>query len=233
VILPEMEVCAFHANATHAVDILAFIGAQEIPFLYFETPYTLSPAPGGESLYALLRETLRSTGKIGIAYVVIQARQHLAALIPHGQSLVLSTLRWDSESLLHDRLEDESNEATAGHGDWDLTMPLSRTGRMAPQRKMAQWEAWHDGECFDDVAPLAQDGIETGNLTAIAQEEPGPRFDANDDVSGDSDSDSDGLAFSFPRNPHAAPANAPPRRATPRWRQPLRRAHVRFRHPLH
>jgi len=84
-------------SLTQAVDILAFVEAQEIPPDYFETPYYLAPAPGGEQDYALLRETLRRTRKIGIAYVVIQARQHLAALIPHGQSLVLNTLRWNTE----------------------------------------------------------------------------------------------------------------------------------------
>lgn len=92
------------SSLTQAVDILAFVEAQEIPPDYFETPYYLAPAPGGEQDYALLRETLRRTRKIGIAYVVIQARQHLAALIPHGQSLVLNTLRWNAEERLGGRV---------------------------------------------------------------------------------------------------------------------------------
>lgn len=92
--LPENEDHSTDAESTHAVDILAFVEAQEIPSLYFETPYYLAPAPGGERLYALLRETLRSTRHIGIACVVIQAQQHLAVLVPEGQSLVLNTLRW-------------------------------------------------------------------------------------------------------------------------------------------
>ena len=95
--LPDKEPHHSPAASTHAVDILAFVEAQEIPPDYFETPYHLAPAPGGEKLYALLRETLRHSGKIGIAYVVIQSRQHLAAVIPQGQSLVLNTLRWSHE----------------------------------------------------------------------------------------------------------------------------------------
>ena len=85
------------ATSTHAVDIFAFVDAQEIPFRCFHTPYFLSPAPGGEKVYALLRETLRRSRKIGIAYVVIQMRRQLAALVPQGQSLVLSTLRCENE----------------------------------------------------------------------------------------------------------------------------------------
>lgn len=107
VTLPENEVHSTDAGSTHAVDILAFVEAQEIPSLYFETPYYLAPAPGGETMYALLRETLRSTRKIGIACVVIQARQHLAVLVPQGQSLVLNTLRWGCDDRQPDELADD------------------------------------------------------------------------------------------------------------------------------
>lgn len=83
-----------HVKSTHAVDIFAFVEAKEVPFLYFETPYYLAPAPGGEKVYAVLRETLHRTKKIGIAHVVIQSKQHLAVLTPRGPALVLNTLRW-------------------------------------------------------------------------------------------------------------------------------------------
>jgi DNA end-binding protein Ku len=99
VIWPDKERHASHYGPTHAVDILAFVEEQEIPRDYFETPsYYLAPVPGGESAYAQLREELHRSRKIGIAYVEIQARQHLAALVPQGQSLVLNTLRWASEA---------------------------------------------------------------------------------------------------------------------------------------
>lgn len=77
----------------HAVEIFAFVEACEIPASCFDTPYYLAPAPGGEKIYALLRETLDRTRKIGIAQVVIQARPLLAALIPCGSVLMLNTLR--------------------------------------------------------------------------------------------------------------------------------------------
>lgn len=85
-------------RATQAVDIVAFVEAQEIPFYYFEKPYYLAPLPGGEKLYALLRETLRRTRKVGIAYVVIQMRRQLAALVPRGKALVLNILRYSSQT---------------------------------------------------------------------------------------------------------------------------------------
>ena len=50
-----------------------------------------------DRVYALLRETLLKTGRIGIARVVIQTREHLAALVPSGPALVLNLLRWADE----------------------------------------------------------------------------------------------------------------------------------------
>jgi len=100
-------------KSTHAVDILAFVEAQEIPTHYFETPYQLVPAPGGERLYTLLRETLQHTHKIGIAYVVIQAHQHLAALVPQGQALVLNTLRCANQADALSALRAPNKEADA------------------------------------------------------------------------------------------------------------------------
>jgi DNA end-binding protein Ku len=98
VILPDKGRDTSIATSTHAVDIFAFVDAREIPFRCFQTPYFLAPAPGGERVYALLRETLRRSRKIGIAWVVIQMRRQLAVLVPHGQSLILNTLRCENEA---------------------------------------------------------------------------------------------------------------------------------------
>lgn len=110
---PETEVHATKADLTHAVDILAFVEAQEIPSRYFETPYQLAPAPGTERLYAMLREALQRTRKVGIACVVIEARQYLAAVVPQGQSLVLNTLRWRSDDRQPGIVEHEAGNADA------------------------------------------------------------------------------------------------------------------------
>jgi DNA end-binding protein Ku len=92
---PDNKAGADHS--THAVDILAFVDAQQMPARYFDVSYQLAPAPGGERVYAMLRETLRSGSKIGIAHVLIGPRQHLAALVPRGDLLMLHTLCWEGE----------------------------------------------------------------------------------------------------------------------------------------
>jgi DNA end-binding protein Ku len=86
-----------NVEATQTVDIVGFIDAKEVPPYYLEAPYYLAPAKHGDKGYALLREVLERTGKVALANVVIRTRQHLAVLYPHGNVLVLNTLRYQNE----------------------------------------------------------------------------------------------------------------------------------------
>ena len=79
------------------MDIVNFVQAYEIAPTAFETPYYLAPDKRGEKGYALLRETLKKTGKVAIATVVIRTRQYIAALIPWNDVIVLNTLRYANE----------------------------------------------------------------------------------------------------------------------------------------
>ena len=65
--------------------------------MYFEKPYYLEPEKKGRHAYALLREALRETNKVGIAKVVIRAREHLAAVKPNGDALVLELMHFADE----------------------------------------------------------------------------------------------------------------------------------------
>jgi DNA end-binding protein Ku len=86
-----------NVEATQTVDIVGFIGANDIPPYYLESPYYLAPGKHGDKGYALLREVLERTGKVAIATVVIRTRQHTAVLYPRDNVLVLNTLRYASE----------------------------------------------------------------------------------------------------------------------------------------
>jgi DNA end-binding protein Ku len=97
VILSDQEIAAVYPRSTQMVEIERFVPAEDISFLYYERPYYLAPTGRGEKVYALLREALKKSGRAGLARVVIQTRQHLAALLPHGPALVLNLLRWDAD----------------------------------------------------------------------------------------------------------------------------------------
>ncbi|NML48164.1 Ku protein [Ramlibacter sp. G-1-2-2] len=98
VVLTPDEIKAALPKSTQTIAIESFVEREQIPTVFFNKPYYVTPAgTGGRKPFALLRETLERTNKVGIARVVIATRQHLAALIPDGNGLVLNLLRWEDE----------------------------------------------------------------------------------------------------------------------------------------
>jgi DNA end-binding protein Ku len=82
---------------TKTVDIVDFVDPDEIDERYFETPYYLQPGKGADRAYALLREAIRESGKIGIAKIILRDAQHLAAVEAIGDALVLTMMRFADE----------------------------------------------------------------------------------------------------------------------------------------
>lgn len=105
VIIDPEEIEAVFPKTTHTIEIERFVDAAELPFIYLERPYFVAPLDKSDKVYALLREALIATGKIGLAKVVIATKQHLAALVPSGPALVLNLLRWGDEVRTLDSLE--------------------------------------------------------------------------------------------------------------------------------
>jgi DNA end-binding protein Ku len=97
VVMEESDFDKIDLKGTDAIDILDFVDEHEVEPIYFYKPYYIEPTKGGAGAYALLREVLADTGKIGIAKVVIRQRQHLAAVKAKGDLLVLELMHFASE----------------------------------------------------------------------------------------------------------------------------------------
>jgi DNA end-binding protein Ku len=97
VTLRDGDLKAVNPEATQSVDIVEFVDLDQINPMYFDTPYYLEPEKTGRHAYALLRESLREANKVGIARVVIRSREHLAALKPNGEALVLELMHYADE----------------------------------------------------------------------------------------------------------------------------------------
>ncbi len=91
----DFQTAALEQSKT--IDILDFVKQDEIDPRYFETPYYLVPAKGGEKSYALLREAIRKSESVGIGKVIIRQTQHLAAVKVIGDALVLEIMRFANE----------------------------------------------------------------------------------------------------------------------------------------
>jgi DNA end-binding protein Ku len=91
----DFKTAALHKTKT--IDILDFVDPDEIDERYFETPYYLQPGKGADRAYALLREAIRESGKVGIAKIILRDAQHLAAIEVIGDALVLTMMRFADE----------------------------------------------------------------------------------------------------------------------------------------
>ena len=97
VVLEPDDIKSAASQGREAVELEAFVDESDIPPQYFEKPYILTPGKKAEKGYVLLRETLKSTGKVGIGRVVIRTREYLCAVKAQGDALVLLLLRFEAE----------------------------------------------------------------------------------------------------------------------------------------
>jgi DNA end-binding protein Ku len=97
VVLDKEDFAAAALEKTRRIDMLDFVESDAIDDRYFDKPYYLTAKKGGEVAYALLREAMNESGRIGIAKFIMRETQHLAAVEGIGDALVLSTLRFADE----------------------------------------------------------------------------------------------------------------------------------------
>lgn len=97
VVLEPEDIKSAAAEGREVVDVKTFVAADAIGPEYFEKPYILVPGKKAEKGYVLLRETLKRTGRIGIARVVIRTREYLSAVMPRGNALLLMLMRYPQE----------------------------------------------------------------------------------------------------------------------------------------
>ena len=97
VVLTKDDFKTAAVEKTKTIDIMDFVDPDEIDERYFETPYYLQAGKGADRSYALLREAIRASGKIGIAKIILREAQHLAAVEAIGDALVLTMMRFSDE----------------------------------------------------------------------------------------------------------------------------------------
>lgn len=97
VVITDEDFERVNLKSNRVVDIQEFVDLAEIDPMFFDQPYFLSPEKGGDKAYALLRDALKQSGKVGIAKVVLRKREHLAAVKALGDALVLELMHFEDE----------------------------------------------------------------------------------------------------------------------------------------
>jgi len=97
VVLETADFEAANAIKTKVIEITDFVMEQEIDSMYYEMPYYLAPEKSGVRAYALLREALIKTGKVGVATFVMRNKENLAIIKVSGEALILTKMRFAEE----------------------------------------------------------------------------------------------------------------------------------------
>jgi DNA end-binding protein Ku len=98
VLLEPEEVDAIKLESKKTFELVQFVGACEIPPLYFDKPYYLVPADElAEDAYRVIREALRSSEKVGLGQITLRGREYIAAVKACGDGLLLETLHYEDE----------------------------------------------------------------------------------------------------------------------------------------
>ncbi|MES2511993.1 MAG: Ku protein [Pseudomonadota bacterium] len=164
VILSDKEIADAYPKTTQTIEIESFVDAGEIPFVYLERPYYVAPINKGAKVYALLRETLLKTGKVGVARVVIQTKQHLAALIPSGKGMVLNLLRWGDEIRPWTNLELPA-EGIKGAGIREAEMKMAE---QLVKDMSAKWDPENYKDEFKDaIMKLVHQRVKAGKTETV------------------------------------------------------------------
>jgi DNA end-binding protein Ku len=97
VVVDDEQLRKMRPESTQSIDIVQFVDAGEIDAMLYDTPYYAEPEKRSQRAYALLREALKKSGKIGIARVVLRTREHLAAVRPAGNALAIELMHFHKE----------------------------------------------------------------------------------------------------------------------------------------
>lgn len=97
VLLEPSDFEAASPKKSKIIEIESFVEEQEIDDIYFETPYFMEPAKGGEKPYQLLLKALEKTKKVGLCRFVMRTQEHLSVIRPRDKYLLLQQLRFEEE----------------------------------------------------------------------------------------------------------------------------------------
>lgn len=177
VVIGKADLEAANVKATQTIDIMHFVNGADIDIAFYDTPYYTEPAKMGRKAYALLREVLRSTGKIGVAKVVIRERQHLCAILADGPVILAYTLRWPYQLQEASALDLPSEDlAELDLSPEEIAMAGQLVDMMASSWKPEQYRDTYR----EELLRLVKEKVEKGEVTAAPA--PPPREEQEAEV---------------------------------------------------
>jgi DNA end-binding protein Ku len=97
VVVEDEDIKKMAPGTAKVMEILEFVKSSEVDPIYFEASYYMAPDQAGEKPYALLFDTLRRTGYVGIAKVSMHNREHIVIFRPGDHGILMHTMYYSHE----------------------------------------------------------------------------------------------------------------------------------------
>ncbi|MEA2479798.1 MAG: end-binding protein Ku [Thermoleophilaceae bacterium] len=172
VVLTKDEAAAADGPRAKVIDIESFVAAEQIDPVYFDHPYYVGPQEGGEHAYAVVREALERSGRVGIGRFVLRSREQLVALRPYEDVLALETMRFHDE--LVDPTKVELDTAKKSPGEREVQMAARLVESLSADFEPGKYEDTYREALLELVRKKAN-----GETIERAEQ---PKADAPDDL---------------------------------------------------
>lgn len=98
VLLTDDEIDAVKLETRKTLELVQFVDEDEIPPMYFDTPYFLTPADElAEDAFRVVRDALRRSKKVGLGQLALRGKEYLVSIKPCGKGILLETLHYEDE----------------------------------------------------------------------------------------------------------------------------------------
>lgn len=123
IVLTDEDFEKASVKKSKVVEITEFVNEDEISNILFKKPYYLEPEKGGTRSYALLRDALKKTNKVGVATFVLRQKENLALISANEKVLMLHVIRFSNEIRNTEDL-DLPEKADIKHKELDMAVSL-------------------------------------------------------------------------------------------------------------
>lgn len=156
-LLEPAEIDAIRLETRKTFELVQFVGACEIPPLYFDKPYYVVPTDElAEDAYRVLRDALRAADKVGLGQLTMRGKEYLCAVKPSGDGLILETLHYADEIKDADPLFSTIEDAQSDDELLDVATQLIKR-KTAPFKPEA-FEDHYDAALRDLIARKRKSG---------------------------------------------------------------------------
>lgn len=154
---------------TELLDIVSFADVEEIDSKLFDKPYFIEPANKAKKPYALLRDALKKSGKIGIAKYVFKEKEHIGAIRPEDNMLMLIQLRYADELRKPEGL---TIPGSSGYTKKELDLALSLIKHLDEKFDVTEYEDKYTDELRALIRKKAKGGLKEIKASDVTEIQP-------------------------------------------------------------